>query len=81
MQPFLSFITKTKTTFGVNTESTYDWESEQWAVPLNATVSQLLLVGGMPISVGGGIRFWAEAPEYGPEGVGYRFLVTLLFPK
>jgi hypothetical protein len=81
MQPFLSFITKTKTTFGVSTESTYDWESEQWAVPLNATVSQLLLVGGMPISLQGGIRYWAEAPEYGPEGVGYRFQVTLLFPK
>jgi hypothetical protein len=35
----------------------------------------------MPISVGGGIRYWVEAPEYGPGGLGYRFLVTLLFPK
>jgi hypothetical protein len=27
LQPFISYTTKTKTTFGVNTESTYDWHS------------------------------------------------------
>ena len=80
-QPILTFITTTKTTLALNTESTYNWEAEQWAVPVNATVSQLLLVGGMPVSVGGGIRYWAEAPEFGPEGLGFRFVVTLLFPK
>ena len=29
IQPFISYITKTKTTFGLNIESTYDWEGEQ----------------------------------------------------
>ncbi len=28
VQPFVSYITKTKTTIGLNTKSTYDWESE-----------------------------------------------------
>ena len=27
LQPFVSYTTKTYTTFGVNTESTYDWEN------------------------------------------------------
>jgi hypothetical protein len=39
LQPFLSFTTKTYTTFGVNTESTYDWTKNQWTIPINATVS------------------------------------------
>jgi hypothetical protein len=39
LQPFISYITKTKTTFGLNTESTYNWNDSQWTVPLNLTVS------------------------------------------
>jgi len=81
MQPFLSYITKTKTTVGVNTESAYDWENKQWAVPVNLSLSQLLMMGGKPISLQGGLKYWAESPEYGPEGVGFRFAVTFLFPK
>ena len=34
LQPFLSYVTKTKTTLGVNSESTYNWEKEQWGVPV-----------------------------------------------
>ena len=35
LQPFVAYTTKTFTTFGVNTESTYDWQNSQWTVPLN----------------------------------------------
>jgi hypothetical protein len=33
LQPFVS-----RTTFGVNTESTRNWVTEQWSVPMNFTV-------------------------------------------
>ena len=81
MQPFVSYITKTKTTFGVNTESTYDWRGEQWTVPINFSVSQLLKIGMLPIQIGVGARYWAESPANGPEGFGARATLTLLFPK
>jgi len=81
IQPFLSYITKTKTTIGLNTESTYDWNNEQWAVPLNLTISQLVKVGKMPLSLTAGVRYWAKAPVNGPEGLGFRAAVTFLFPK
>lgn len=81
LQPFVSYITKTKTTLGLSTESTYDWESEQWAVPLNLTVNQLLKIGSQVIQVGGGVRYWADSPEFGPNEWGARFQVTFLFPK
>lgn len=81
VQPFVSYITKTKTTLGLNTESTYDWESEQWAVPVNLTVNQLLKVGSQIIQVGGGARYWADSPDNGPEDWGFRLQLTFLFPK
>jgi len=80
-QPFLSYITKTKTTIGLNTESTYDWESEQWSVPINLTVMQLLKVGSQLIQVGGGVRYWADSTDNGAEGWGARLQLTFLFPK
>lgn len=80
LQPFLSFTTKTSTTFGLNTESSYDWKRSQWSVPVNATVSQLLKLAGMPIQFQFGGRAYAEGPSGGPDW-GLRFTVTFLFPK
>jgi hypothetical protein len=80
VQPFLSYITKTKTTFGLASESTYNWETDEWSVPINATVSQLLKLGSMPVQISGGVRYWAESPENGPEDWGFRLQMTLLFP-
>lgn len=81
LQPFVSYITKTKTTFGLNTESSYDWEGSEWSVPVNLSVSQLLKFGGQIFQVGAGVRYWADAPENGPEGFGLRLTLTFLFPK
>jgi hypothetical protein len=81
LQPFVSYITQTKTTIALNTESTYDWEGEQWSVPTNFTVSQLLETGNQIYQAGGGMRHWADAPSKGPEGWGFRLQLTLLFPN
>jgi hypothetical protein len=81
LQPFVSYVTRTKTTIGLTTESTYDWESEQWSVPLIVQVAQLFKIGPqiMQFAVAG--KYWAEAPDDGPEGWGARAQLTLLFPK
>jgi hypothetical protein len=80
VQPFLAFTTKTYTTFGINTESTYNWKASQWTVPINATVSQLVKISGRPVSFLLGYRYYAEAPSGGPDW-GLRFQVTLIYPK
>ena len=80
LQPFITYTTKTHTTFGVNTESTYDWEQSQWTVPINLFVSQILKVGKMPISLQLGGRYFADGPAGTPDW-GIRFAVVLLFPK
>ena len=81
VQPFLSYTTKEAVTYALNTESTYDWKSEHWSVPINATVTKVTKIGGQLISVGGGLRYWADSTEAGPEGLGARLVFTLLFPK
>lgn len=81
LQPFLSYGTPTAWTFAINTESFYDWENEQWSVQLNATVTKVTKFGSQLVSIGGGVRYWADSPESGPHDVGFRLIVTLLFPK
>jgi hypothetical protein len=80
LQPFLSYTTKSFTTFGLNTESTYDWQNSQWTVPINLSVTQLLKIGGQPLTLQLGYRYYAEKPKDGPDW-GLRFVVTFLFPK
>ena len=81
LQPFLAYVTPTQTTFSINTESTYDWDAEKWSVPINFTVAQLFKIGNQIFQVGGGVRYWAEAPDAGPDDWGFRLQLTLLFPK
>ena len=81
IQPFLSYTTPDAWTFTLQTESTYDWEEEEWTVPINGVVSKVLKIGDQLISVGGGVRYWADGPDSAAEGWGTRLMVTLLFPK
>ncbi len=79
LQPFVSYTTKTKTTFGVNAENTYNWNDDQWTVPVNFTLSQLVRIGKLPVSFAIGGRYYAEGPRGAPEW-GVRFVITPLLP-
>lgn len=81
LQPFMSYITKTKTTFAILTESTYDWEADHWSVPVIAQGAQLFKIGPQILQFSLGAKYWAASPEYGPEGWGLRVQLTFLFPK
>lgn len=81
LEPFLSYTTSTHTTIGLNTESTYDWKGKQWSVPVNFQVGQVFKIGPQLIQLAVGARYWAVAPDNGPEGWGYRVQLTFLFPK
>lgn len=81
LQPILSYTTKQAWTYAINTESTYDWNSGSWSIPINPSVSKLVRFGKQPMSFGGGLRCWVTTPTGGPEGCGLRIVVTALFPK
>ena len=59
LQPFVSYITPTKTTLGLNLESTFDWTTDQWSIPINFTVSQLVTIGEQTGSI------WGRSPVLG----------------
>jgi hypothetical protein len=81
LQPFLTYSTKDAWTYALNTESTYDWTGNHWAVPIHFQVSKIVRFGKHPVSFGGALRCWATSPTGGPEGCGPRIVVTALFPK
>lgn len=81
LQPFASFTTPDAWTFTLQTETTYNWETEEWAVPVNVVASKVMTVGDQPVSFFGGLRYWAQSSDGGPEGWGLRFGATLLFPR
>lgn len=80
-QPFVSYVTPTKWTFSVNTETTYNWVNDTANVPVNLTATKLIKIGKRPVSIGGGLRYWADSPVGGATGWGGRIIMTFLFPK
>jgi len=80
LQPFLSYATKKGTSYTINSESTYNWTTDQWTVPINVVVSQLLNLGGQRVQVFGGLRYYFESPSGGPDW-GFRYGITFLWPR
>jgi len=80
IQPFLSRGLGKGLTVGVNLEASHDWEGDHWVVPMNITASKVTKLGSQLVSIGGGVRYYLEAPTGGPNW-GLRFSFTLLFPK
>jgi hypothetical protein len=80
VQPFVSYITPKKLTYYLNTESTYNWDTKDWSVPINVGANQLMKVGNQIMQVGGGLRYWAESSEMGPKGWGVRINIIFVFP-
>ncbi len=81
LQPFFSYTTSSHTTMGAYTESAYDWKGEQWTVPLIFQVGQLFKVGPQILQAAVAAKYWAKAPDNGPDGWGLRLQLTFLFPK
>ena len=81
IQPFVAYTWPSAWTVSVQSESSYNWEAEQWSVPINAAVSKLVRVGKLPVSLQAGVGYWAEAPAAGPEGLRFRLQANLVAPK
>ena len=80
VQPFLGYTTAKQTTVTISSESTYDWERNQWTAPLNLLIAQLVKLGAQPVQFQFGYRYYMKKPENGPDW-GLRLNITLLFSK
>jgi hypothetical protein len=81
LQPFVSYTTRMPGPSASTRKAPINWETEEWSVPLNFTVAKLVKFDKQPVSFTAGVRYWAESPGSGPDGLGFRGVVTFLFPK
>jgi len=81
LQPFVAYTWPSAWTLSVQSESTYNWKTEKWSVPVNAAVSKLVKWGKLPVSLQAGVGYWAASPETGPEGVRFRLQANFVLPK
>lgn len=81
VQPFLAYTWPNAWTLSVQSESSYNWKSEQWSIPINVSVSKLVRIGRLPVSLAVGVGQWLESPAAGPEGIRFRLQANLVLPK
>jgi len=81
MQPFVAYTWPSAWTVSLQSETSYNWKSRQWSVPINVSVSKLVRVGRLPLSLLAGVGYWAESPDGGPERLRFRLQVNLVLPK
>jgi hypothetical protein len=80
-QPFFDYTTEGAMTIELTSESNYNWNAEEWSIPVTLTASQFYMVGDQPILIGGGIKYWVESTDSDPEGLSLNLNLYLLFPK
>jgi hypothetical protein len=81
MQPFAAYTWPSAWTLSVQSESSYNWKTKDWSVPVNASVSKLVKWGKLPVSLQAGLGYWLVSPNTGPEGWRIRFQANFVLPK
>lgn len=81
LQPFVTYTTPEAVSLTLVTETTYDWEAEQWTVPVVGAVAKVFNLGGQLVSLGAALKYYADSADGGPEDWGGRASVSFLFPK
>lgn len=80
-QPFVSYQTKGNWTFGMDLESSFNYDARRTASQLYVGVSKLVMAGDQPISFSIGPKYNVGSVPGGPEGWGARASVTFIFTK
>lgn len=81
VQPFAIYTTPTAWSIGLQAEASYDWERSDASVPITFFVGRVLRVGGLPVQIIGGPRYFASHFDNGPKGWGARLSLTMMFPR
>jgi hypothetical protein len=80
VQPFLVKGLGKGRTLALNSESTYNWKTKDWNVPINLAYSKISKWGDQMVSNQIGAGWYAESPAGGADWQ-LRYTLTLLFPR
>lgn len=68
-------------TAGTNPKISYDWQTEQWTVPVNATVRKVVKFGNTPVQLSTSFDYYVEKNDnFGPD-FGMTFKITPTVPN
>lgn len=81
VQPFATYTWPGGWSATATADSTYDWNGDQWTIPLGFFVARVTRIGGQIVQFGAGPRYYAESGPDGAHDWGFRANVVLLFPK
>jgi len=80
-QPFVSYTWPSAWTASVQSETSYNWETSNWSVPVNVAMAKLVMFGDLPVSLQGGIGYWFESPDGAADDWRLRFQANFVFSK
>jgi hypothetical protein len=81
LQPFIAYTTEEAWTFSLQSEGIYDFNADQWSIPVTAAVAKVVRIGNLPVNLLAGIGYWADSPDNGPQGVSFRLQANIVFGK
>ena len=81
VQPFVAYTWPSAWTASLQSETSYNWETEQWSIPVNLALARLVRIGKLPVSLQGGVGYWVESPDNGPEGFRFRLQANVVLPR
>ncbi|WP_428819355.1 hypothetical protein [Microbulbifer sp. MCCC 1A16149] len=68
LQWFAAYLPGNAWSFSSSPISTYNWESEEWTVPLNFSVGKTVILGDTPWKFSAEINYYVERPDaFGPQ--------------
>jgi hypothetical protein len=80
LHPLVTYTFPTATGITLESDSTYDWMASQWTVPVQLSLSQVVVRGRRPVQIALGGRYYAQRPVGAPDW-GVRLSMTFLFPN
>lgn len=81
INPFLNFTNSNALSFILMSEATYDWNEEEWEVPVFLECIKMGSIGNQKVSYGGGVFYNFDRINDGADDFGFRLVFTMLFPK
>lgn len=80
VQPWVTYELQDGWSVSATSQTSYDWNTREWTVPLNVGVAKLVNFGKQPVQIQFGGIYMLSAPDGAPRW-GLQSTVTLLFPK
>lgn len=65
IHPFVTYTWPRTWTVSAQSETTYEWEIDEWSVPVNVSLAKLVTAGRLPVSVQAGVGHWPQSADVG----------------